>query len=176
MTQLEYDELYRALQAALRDCASPDVPFAKEIESCFGIAMTYWNRLVDLLARAPGWTRAEEIHFFKTIKPMFRSEIEYYNLIYHTVLFQPFDHELSMNFWRREVQRLDKFRSQHVFFYEYYSQGRTNKDHRYFLVPRAQRNAVGSLAEGVTQGDGLLTTLLALQRYTLYATERLEQV
>ena len=53
----------------------------QEIECCFHICNNYWGQVRERLIHYEFNTRHDEIEFFKIIKPLFTSQIEYYGLI-----------------------------------------------------------------------------------------------
>jgi len=46
----------------------------------------------------------EEIESSKTIRPKFTSEIEYYDLVYHSILFRYEAAESLLHFWGRQCE------------------------------------------------------------------------
>lgn len=139
------------------------------IECSFNISLTYWTDIqVDADADEFDSTR-DEIDFYKTVKPLFKSQMEYYNLVYQSQLLKPTNASEVKEFWLKEQQRLDKFIQSHRGFYEYYKSGATHLDEAYFL----------SLTYTDSQGvpivhDNLVALILALERYMEYIRQELK--
>jgi hypothetical protein len=123
-------------------------------------------------------SESEEINFFKECKPKFTAEREYYNLLYHSFLFLPPDPADALLFWKREEARLERFVAENNDFYNYHRNNQTDLDAFYFL--RSQYNPhfhtklklYAGMENAVTNGDVLLSMLMALERYESYAAEK----
>ena len=100
----------------------------RTIDCCFHTAEIYWVRLRTLIAGYQFSSITEEIDFFKNVKPLFTSEIEYYGLVYMAKLFRPETTHALEIFWMREFMRLEKFTSENTEFYLYYKNDETFMD------------------------------------------------
>src|SRR6202040_4359461 len=79
-------------------------------------------------------SKEDEIEFYKKVKPLFKSQIEFYNLLYQAEIFKPHDEAGTMKeFWILEQQKLDRFIKDNSDFYIYYKNQVTNQDEEYFL-------------------------------------------
>src|SRR5882757_6212741 len=87
--QPEWEKLFSELQAALQDCRLESPDPLKIIECCFIKSDQYWSRIKTEVAGHRFSSAAEEIYFFKHLKPSFTSQVEYYNLLYHVEIFKP---------------------------------------------------------------------------------------
>src|SRR5689334_8466937 len=96
------EKFYQHLQRDIELCKATTISYHKEVESCFGTVVKYWMELSEKLSKHEFQSDEEEIEFFKKWKPKFISEIEYYNLIYHSLLFQPAEPNSLISFWGRE--------------------------------------------------------------------------
>ena len=179
--QPEWERLLIELQAVLQDCLRlpPDDPL-KIIECCFIKSDQYWMKVKNQVSIFSFPSAAEEIHFFKYLKPSFTSEVEYYNLLYHVEIFKPLSAEDLRSFWLREQQRLDDFIREHEAFYRYYKSGGTDKDEEYFIrannqpVRLAEAKIYDRDTNATTGYDHLITSILALEKFNAYVKERLE--
>ncbi len=120
----------------------------------------------------------QEIHFFKSIKPLFVSEREFHQRLYHCYTFQ----NGRSSFWEHELKRMNKILLQHSEFISYYKSGCTAFDHAWFMR--------GYEAEPTTlcmQGwecnpcntsarDGWVSGLLAVERYSEWLQEKINSV
>ena len=78
--------------------------------------------------------KAEEIEFFKTIKPNFSAKLIYYNEIYNIELAKPSGTKKSIKkYYRSQLQKLKLFYKENLEFYRYYRAGNTNLDKKYFI-------------------------------------------
>lgn len=118
-----------------------------------------------------------EIEFFKTIKPKFTSGIEYYELLYHAVLFEPPAINDAILFWKMESQRLQKFNEEYkAFLLCYADQGCSLLP--YYFLRRYSDNSVRqpklydtSIAHR-TNGDPLVAAFWALKRYVHFVHKK----
>ena len=175
--------LHNRLVSEIELCKAKKLPADEEIERCFLIAKGYWKTLQERLEGYVFYTTEEEIYFFKDIKPLFTAEIEYYNLLYHTRLFQPqYDPVQVKAFWEREARRLQKFKEEQEEFYIYYKVGCTARDEDYFV--RANNDFSNFIeakvydlnSDAATSGDQLVSGILALERYNAYVQEQLTRL
>jgi hypothetical protein len=171
--------LYHYLQKELTLCKKRKLAFEKEVECCFRVSDKYKRCLVEEFKKYEFKTDEEEIEFFKMWKPRFTSEIEYYNLIYHSLLFQPLEIESAFYFWRREYGRLNIFKTDNNLFLECYANEQSELTPYYFLRKYYDfKNILNAKIYDAdtfitTNDDSLVSTLLALERYKEYAEEKL---
>lgn len=174
--------LYKMMQQDIEHCRKKDLGRLCEVECCFQMAERYWGKLRHDVSKFEFETLEDEIRFFKEVKPLFTSEVEYYSLRYHAELFRNAvsDECELQKFWRREQQRLDRFRSENDDFYRYYKEGDRYRDELYFVrrnsdlsnFPRAR---VYDLDENATTShDSLVSTLLALERYVAFVEDEMK--
>jgi hypothetical protein len=167
------------MQQELSQCKNVHSCFEKNTECCFGVANRYWNSVKERLKMHTFRNEENEIEFFKILKPKFTSEIEYYSLIYHCLLFQPPDLIQAIEFLGRESKRLEKFEEDNHTFIECYINDCCGLNRYYFLrkyyicrnEPEAKMHDAGT--DAVTNGDPLAATLFALKRYESFVKERL---
>lgn len=154
-----------------------------KIERCYQVCVHHWRQLQHALAVYRFESEEEEIDFFKNIKPLFVSEIEYQHLMYHAQLFKPlYEHDELYRFWLRESLRLEKFTEAHTEFYNYYKNKETRLDSFYFL--RANIESTDILQTSIipldkdtsTSHDHLLSRLVALEKYDAYVKVQLEKL
>ena len=169
MIRQEWFNLYDAMIRDMDDCSRRGDDPKTLIECCFSIAQDYWIRIESGMEDLRYESRDEEILFYKEIKPMFKSHIEYYNLLYHAEIFKPVKNPGEMKeFWIKEQQRLDKFIQENRMFYEYHKSGSVDHDEEFFLLP-ASMDGKGK----TVYHDDLIAMLMALERYTKYIQEGL---
>jgi hypothetical protein len=169
--RLLYERMCRDLQA----CAQKELPWQREVERCFQIAEGYWIELQHRTCHYRFANNEQEISFFKHGKPLFTAEIIYYTLCYNAFLFQPLQPSETLPFWRREHERLQRFREDNRSFYRYYREGQTHLDATYFLRKNfEQQNSLytkvyDAKTAALTNKDPDVATILALERYAGFA-------
>lgn len=178
--ETDYLELHSLMLKDLQYCRQFNSSQHSLTECCFQTAILYWGRIRESLTDFKFENCQEEITFFKTVKPLFTSEIDYYNLIYHSLLFQPdmihfYQQEI---FWKREPLRLERFIEENMDFYSYYKNGGTEMDKLYFLREANQTGNGKAFKDydneqTATSHDPLIATILALERYHAYVQEQL---
>jgi len=79
---------------------------------------------------------AEEINFFRTIKPQILGKLIYYNKVYRIETTCPFSNgKMYYNYFSNQLANLKREYVEHICnsdFYRYYRSGRTDCDHIYF--------------------------------------------
>jgi hypothetical protein len=173
-------ELYQSLVQDVSQILARELSSKEMMELCFRCCIEHWNRLKEKIKQEGFDSDAEEIHFFKCIKPRFTGEIEYYTQRYHAFLFLPSDREAEQSFWEGELGRIDKFFGSYHVFFAYYRSGKTDQDARYFL----RRNSDGSNIahanvfdldqQTATSHDWLLTNMIAYTKYRDWVERQLE--
>ncbi|HEY4061096.1 MAG TPA: hypothetical protein VGM30_04310 [Puia sp.] len=93
----EYQEYYHQLLAAIASHRVTGSTEMEQVEACFKSSLEYWGKVRQRVKERSFATPEEEIHFFKVIKPLFASRIEYYTWCYHTLLFMPAGDLVELN-------------------------------------------------------------------------------
>lgn len=174
--------LYNQYQNDIEHCRRKRLVYDQEIECCFQLAYKYIAELNRQLKQYEFQCEEKEIEFFKKHKPKFTSELEYYNLVYQSLLFKPSDSGPLNIFWRRECGRLNKFKTEHEEFVACYYKEKSEMDAYYFLREfyqyknTADSNLNDELPWAFTNGDLFAASLLAFERYTNYAEMQLENL
>jgi len=181
----EYQEYYQQLLAAIawhRDSGSPEM---EKIEACFKSSLEFWGVVRKTVKKHDFNNTEEEIRFFKEVKPLFTSFIEYYTYCYHALLFMP-SHDLQelKRFWKWEMRKIERFRENNREFCQYIRQGDTYKDAEYFLrssntaakAPAPQGLVHDLDAEMTTSHDQLLTMIGAYDLYEKHILAEMEKL
>jgi hypothetical protein len=174
--------LYRFLQEDMEGCREKGFCVITEIECCYQVANKYWSLLRNELISYPFETVAEEIEFFKKFKPLFTSEIVFYELIYHAELFKPEKASDLKNFLLREKSRFSRFITIHAVFYDYYKMDDTSRDEIFFVRENNDySNFLNAPAhdleeKAATSHDYLVAQIIALKRYDKYIEEKLQEL
>ncbi len=83
--------LYESMQREIEGCQKSGADKKTEIECCFNIGLKYWTQIQMGIDQENFDSKRDEIECYKTVKPLFKSQIEYYNLIYQAELLRPKD-------------------------------------------------------------------------------------
>jgi hypothetical protein len=177
-------QLYQQMETDMALCQKKELDPLKEIESCFHISNSYWATLRHDIARHEFATIEDEIKFFKTIKPLFTVEIEYYSFRYHAQLFKDSipDYWERRMFWQRESKRLKKFQEEFKDFSAYYKGKCTDKDREWFVRDNSDINDIPGVtsydleSRAATSHDHLVAKMLALERYMEYVNNELKEM
>lgn len=174
--------IYQQMQENLARYIKGGNCFINDIEQCFQLANLHWNKVKKKLNTYRFKNEENEIEFFKTIKPRFTSEIEYYSFLYHSLIFEPDGTDAAIDFWSREYGRLQRFEEDNKSFLLCYQDDGCEMTPYYFLCKYyVPKNALdikmydaGTTA--ITNGDHLVACFLALKRYQPYAKKQLESL
>jgi len=97
------------------------------------IVLKYVNRLKKFLSKYSFQDTAEEINFFKNIKPNFLSNLIYFQTVYRIQFHLPFgDTATVKNYYLKELEKINDFFKANSEFYSYYRSGATSLDEFYF--------------------------------------------
>ena len=120
----------------------------------------YWISIQEILIAYEFTGNAQEIHFFKWIKPLFTAEKEYYSLLHHAELFAGAD----STFWLRQPARLEKLVAENENVINAYVDGNTRYDEWWYC--RAE-------FKDQTAHDDTIGNYLGMLRYLKYVETRL---
>jgi hypothetical protein len=158
--------LYDSMIAEMDVCLARELDIRAAIECCFNVGQSYSAQIQKMLEDYKFPSEKDEIDFYKAVKPLFKSQLDYYNLVYHAELFKPTTNPGEMKeFWVKEHQKLDRFILDNREFYDYYKTGATNLDEQYFLTP-----------DQAVYYDDLIAELLALERYNRYTQNEMSKL
>jgi hypothetical protein len=147
------------------------------LECCFRVSSRATKKLITEAEAAGFENESQEIEFFREVKPRFVSEVLLAQYLYHIDLFEPTAVSEKKEFWRRESERLTRFRSDHESFCRYYGSDDKSRDEEFFTTREEKEIIPGLLYlqddRGGSKGDGLAATLLALQKFDQYVRERM---
>lgn len=102
-------------------------------------------------------TKAEEIDFFRNIKPLFASKLIYYNEIYTIETNKPFgSKKVIRKYFKAELTKLEIYCTENLEFYKYYRTGNQDLDKKYFI--RGKHNLRHTLDSFYFQADHRFST------------------
>lgn len=95
-----------------------------------------FQRLREFVAGYIFSTEAEEIEFFKVIKPRLYHRLIYYRKVYNIEMNRPVGVESQHVYLRDEIKAINRYNNKHSDFVRYYRSGMTHLDSLYYLRNR----------------------------------------
>lgn len=128
------DGLYQEMMTQLQRIAVTEDYELQKAEQSFHIVDTTMIKLRKYIADYSFRDDAEEIRFFKEVKPRFHSELVYLAELIHIETNKPFgSRELVTSFYRQVIERLQIYFERRHLYYVYYRSKRTSEDKLLFL-------------------------------------------
>lgn len=152
-------------------------------ERGINIVKTIMERLRMYVMENPFANEAEEIHFFREVKPRFTSKLIEYMKLYRLETNKPVgDARLLKKFLKGELKELQETFNRHRAFYQYYRSGATFLDNKYFLrngqdihlMPDPQYLVLDTAFH--TTHDYIVSELIANEKFSEYLTEELKKL
>jgi len=163
----------------LKCCRQNNLNTEIELQHCFDVANEYKEKL---LAEVDGFefeSIAEEIFFFKKVKPLFCAEITYFTYCYHANYFTKLNQDCNAGetelFYHRQLQRMEKFMGANNEFYQYVIKGRTDRDACWFTRCRDCHRS-GIEERNKSSHDNLMGTYLAIKKFEGFVWEQLRNI
>ena len=179
----QFQYIYGQMQADVDKCRQQGMTELEQVECCFRKAASFWMQVREELKHYNFKGEEEEIDFFKNVKPLFTSQIEFYTLIYQGILFRPEEDPVKIeSFWESEAARLHRFQENKGEFVQYYKSGDTSLDKQYFLRNNnTPRNGIVSKIYDKninfsTSHDWLVAALIAQEKYHEYTRGKLKEL
>jgi hypothetical protein len=160
--------LHQDLQQQLSAiCQERGLDLIKKLEAAVQACNGSMSELYSLIPRKCFECIEVEVMFFKSIKPLFAAEREYFHRLYHAILFG----EEDDLFFLKEVSRMDKLLMGNISFANYYHFGVTERDKEWFtsgqmaeltklcMIPPETDPTITS------RRDGWVSGLIAVERY-----------
>ncbi|MFY7814781.1 MAG: RteC domain-containing protein [Chryseobacterium taeanense] len=128
------NKLYSTLQEQLDVIEQEEENILYRAEKSIHATKAAMEQLRTYISSYKFESAAEEIHFFKEIKPRFYSKLIYYLKVFNIETRRPNGgQKAEEKFLRKEMQRLTHFFDNNLEFYQYYRTGATHLDEKYFL-------------------------------------------
>lgn len=172
-----YDEMISKISDKSKQPNKTDL-----VESCFWIASKYWELLKNSIDKSYFLDQIYEIKFFRTIKPKFTSQVQYYSMLAEAQLFVPESMDLQVIYWRDELKRYRRFCERFSEFVVYFDSKAVYLDSIYFVkvppdwIPAFQPVTYDSDKNFCSTHDHLVRGLLAHRMYHAYVQEKLNLV
>jgi len=118
-------------------------------------------------------SQAEEITFFKVVKPRLASYLIYYRKIYNTVMHLPVgSREVQKEYLLKKLESIKIYFERNMDFYVYHRGGQTHMDHHYFL--RRPPELLHNPESFYFERDPLFSTACDFRLAKILANEMLE--
>lgn len=178
------EKMYRDLLVAIENIeASPEGDRLKNYERILMETDRSIRCLKGLLADVNFTSVAEEVYFFKKLKPLFVSQFIYYSRLLSLEATKPNAGPLILKeYYEYELQDLQLFLDEYRDFYEYYRRKATYLDQKYFV--RYQFDLTMSIDPNLyhfddqftTSHDHLVARILANDRLEKYLLQSIYQI
>lgn len=106
-------------------------------EHAINVLVRTLEKLKSFFLKYDFQNKAEEITFFRDIKPRFASQLIYYNELYNMATNKPFGSKKTVRkYYANELKKLKSFFDENTAFYKYYRTGSRSLDNKYFIRGR----------------------------------------
>jgi RteC protein len=169
--------IYKSLQQEIQGCQSELSDEVKWIEKGFGITMQAWLNIEKITDGYRFIDQQEEVYFYKTLKPRFTGLIDYFILLYKSVLFQPDDYTEKEAYWRSERKSCSELISRFKTACLHYEQQQPDTD-IYFLQHNNQQPLIYGInvshfdLTSISYGY-LLGRLIAMKKYKKFMQKKI---
>jgi len=126
---------------------------------------------------------AEEVYFFKNIKPYFISQYIYYSTILNIEAPKPKSNTKTLKrYYEKELLKLKNYTLEHQHFYDYYSRNATYLDYKYFvrrsydLKMALPQNLYNYDDDFATSHDQYISCFLANENIGIYLSEAIHKL
>ena len=175
--QQQCGRLYKKIIQQLAYYESTATDEKRWIEWGFGLTTKAWLSIQEKVEGYQFTDQQEEISFYKTLKPKFVALMDFFTLLYRSVLFQPEDRPGKKEYWKRELTTCKYFLSKHKSFCQYYEQGNTGMDPVYFVQQNNQQALIFGVNENkghvITSYSHLLARVISIKKYQCYIKEKI---
>jgi len=177
----QWEHLYAEMLTDINRCKSLDLPETEVLEGCCRIARDHWKVIKEVSMEMGFNTNAEEIEFFRDVKPQFTCHIEYYLLLYQATLLVPAAIAKQLKFWQEEALKYKRFYDGNEDFIKYYESGNRYNDQTFFLRTglkefRITDKAVYEDEDLRTSHDGIVRTFMANKMYYEFVKEKMAEL
>jgi hypothetical protein len=119
----------------------------------------------------------EEVEFFKSIKPIFISQLRFHKTLFKINLFESFnDPDARNNFYRKKMKSLQSFMIKHEQFYHYVLSNFAYLDDRYFVRANTRNKLLIQDERFSTGYDNLLSRILTSELLKDYLTNAINKI
>lgn len=164
--------------SAIRAQHSDPLQYAQQSVKVLAQAL---EKLKAHLLHNPVLNKAQEIEFFREIKPPLAAKLIYYNELYTFEANKPHGQKSTRKYTRAQLKKIRRFYKEHAEFYKYFRTGNRSLDHKYFI--RQKSNTFPSHDSAYLQADNRFSTshdytlarLLAFEQLAYYLENQLQE-
>lgn len=159
-----FSELYDRLLSEIGQCEQESADPSSYIECCFHRCERACMEIDNVISSTDFQSSAEEIEFFRNVKPRFTGLTEFYSILYRTELFAPESEKDRQEFLPLELERVQQFFEKNAEFVDYLRSGDTSRDAIYFVRtgPHATECSM----------DAMLAKIAGRERYKIYLEQK----
>ncbi|SMO72091.1 RteC protein [Chryseobacterium rhizoplanae] len=176
-------ELYNDLELKINEVCDDDQDMVKISEKSLLLIDTSIRTLKELVSDHHFENLAEEVYFFKKLKPLFISKFIYYSSILNIESYKPnATAKILKKYYETEQEKLKSFYSTQSEFYSYYRRDATYLDHKIFV--RNSYDLKMKLSFGfynfdtnfTTSHDHMISRIIANQQLGQYLKRQIENI
>jgi hypothetical protein len=165
--------VYKTIQQKIDNEAIELTDELKWIEWAFGVSVHAWKCIEERANGLRFLNQQEEIYFYKTLKPRFAGLIDYFTLLYKSVLFQPDDCLKLKAYWQSELDSCKKSMSKYITLYRNFEKQAAAPDLLYLTNSNNQQSLVFGIninRYNITAASPvcLLSKVIAMKKYKQY--------
>lgn len=128
------NKLFLELENELSNIEQENDILLKRSELSFYACKNMLEKLKALIIKYKFKNEAEEIKFFKEIKPLFTSRQVYHLMLYNIETRKPNGgKDILKKYFTKELEKLKHYFDYNIDFYKYHRSGATYLDHKYFV-------------------------------------------
>lgn len=179
----EITQLHNELESEINKVYNEDNDVVKLAEKSLILIDDAVRKVKEMISPHHFETIAQEIHFFKKIKPQFISKFIYYSTILDVETHKPNGgSKIIKEYYETEQEKLKNFHTEHSEFYSYYRREATYLDHKIFV--RNSYDLKMKLSYGfynfdttfTTSHDQIIARFIANQLFDQYLKESIENL
>lgn len=129
--------LEKEVEKKLKKIEGSDLNILKKSLEASLVLGDVFQRMRDFVATYTFKNEAEEIEFFKTVKPRLYHRLIYYRKVYNIEMNRPVGIESQTAYLRDEIKAINRYNAKRSDFVRYYRSGMTHLDSVYYLRGRA---------------------------------------
>lgn len=183
MGQTIFTSLLQELENDLDSLTYENHPVHYHTHQALGLCLLKYNDLRKYVINTGFMTNAEEVVFFKTIKPQVCSKLVFYRRLARIESHRPkYTMEDQIVYLKDEIKKLHEYYSDYSDFYEYYQTGKTYNDILYFtrnqteIILNNRNSDYLTDPEFSTIHDKTVATIIAYENLEKYLNNEIQKV
>lgn len=167
------ESLMQEVECQLKDIYSLTEDPIQQAEQAMKSLKSAFDKLKTKCLKYKFTNKAEEIDFFRNIKPQFAAKLIYYNEIYNIETRKPWGtKKIIRKHFTTELQKIQTFLNENIEFYKYIRTDNYSLDHAYFL--RSKNHLNHTLESYYFQADPRFTTSHDYKVARMIANEKIK--